>query len=131
MGSSFATPIAHQTTDNYAAFSNSLAVGRPFRQPLQTAANPADFSPGLELFLSSAGDVPVIFSWLDGKLRWQRFTAAGTIAVKSGSPTITGSLTAWDTELEGHTLQVAGSSTAYMILRVDSATQLTVERAYA
>jgi|GEM_PF-6242928 len=131
MGNNFATPIAHQTTANYAAFANALTLGRPFRQPLQTAANPADFSRGLELFLSSTGDVAVVFAWLDGKLTWQRLTVAGTIALTSGSATVTGSGTAWDAALEGRTLQVAASTDAYMILRVDSATTLTLARAYS
>lgn len=130
MGDNFATPIAHQTTSNYAAFTNALVVGRPFRQPLQTAANPADFSRGLELFLSSAGDVAVIFCWLDGKLRWERLTLAGTVSVTNASATVTGTGTAWDARLEGRTLQVAGGADAFMILRVDSATQLTLARAF-
>jgi hypothetical protein len=129
MGNNFATPIAHQTAGPYPTFTNALAVGRPFRQPLQTAPNPANFSRGLELFLSSAGDVAVIFSWLDGRLRWERLTLAGTVAVTNGSATVTGTGTAWDATLEGRTLQVAGGADAFMILRVDSATQLTLARA--
>jgi len=74
----FATPIAHQTGADYSAFNNALAVGRPFRQPLQTAPNPNNFVPGLELFLSGAGDIPVIYSWLDGLLRWQAASGAQT-----------------------------------------------------
>jgi len=130
MGNNFATPIAHQTAANYAAFNNAVAVGRPFRQPLQTATNPADFSPGLELFLSATGDVSVIFCWLDGKLTWERLTLAGTVSVANASTTVAGTGTAWDATLEGRTLQVAGGTDAYMILRVDSATQLTLARTY-
>ncbi len=70
MSVSFATPIAHQTGSNYTAFNNAIALGRPYRQPLQTAPNPNNFAPGLELFLSSAGDVAVIYSWLDSSLSW-------------------------------------------------------------
>jgi hypothetical protein len=72
----FATPVAHQTTANYAAFNNAITLGRPFRQPLLTAPNPADFSSGWELFLSSAGDVAVVYAWLDGTLTWQASATA-------------------------------------------------------
>ncbi len=130
MGDNFATPIAHQTTANYAAFTNALVVGRPFRQPLQTATNPADFSRGLELFLSATGDVAIIFCWLDGRLTWERLTLAGTVSVTNASATVTGTGTAWDASLEGRTLRVAAGADAYLILRVDSATQLTLARVY-
>lgn len=72
----FATPIAHQPTANYTAFSNAITLGRAFRQPLLTAPNPATFCRGWELFLSSAGDVDRVFAWLDGTLTWQASTAA-------------------------------------------------------
>lgn len=130
MGSTFATPIAHQVAGPYPLFANALVVGRPFRQPLQTAPNPANFSPGLELFMSSAGDVANIFCWLDGKLRWERLALAGTVTVTSGSATVTGAGTAWDATLEGRTLQVGAVANAAMILRVDSATQLTLARSF-
>ncbi|PVE22766.1 hypothetical protein DC522_19150 [Microvirga sp. KLBC 81] len=130
MGDTFATPIAHQTAGPYPAFTNALVVGRPFRQPLQTAANPASFSRGLELFMSSAGDVANIFCWLDGKLRWERLTLAGTVSVTNGSDTVNGAGTAWDATLEGRTLQVTGTADAFMILRVDSTTRLTLARTF-
>lgn len=130
MGSNFATPIAHQTARPYPAFANALAVGRPFRQPLQTAANPANFSRGLELFLSSAGNVADIFCWLDGKLQWERLALAGTVSVTGGSDTVNGAGTAWTAALEGRTLQVGTATTGYMILRVDSATRLTLASTY-
>jgi hypothetical protein len=72
----FATPIAHQTVANYAAFNNALVLGRPFRQPLLTGPNPADFSHGLELILSSAGVVADIYGWLDSTLTWVPASAA-------------------------------------------------------
>lgn len=72
----FATPIAHQTGANYAAFSNAVAPGRPFRQPLLTGPNPTNFSHGVELFLSSAGAVADIYSWLDSTLTWATATAS-------------------------------------------------------
>jgi hypothetical protein len=76
MAVNFATPIAHQSSANYTAFNNAIAVGRSYRQSLQTAPNPANFAPGLELFLSSTGDVAMIFSWLDGVLTWQASSVA-------------------------------------------------------
>ncbi len=72
----FATPIAHQTGANYVAFTNAIVVGRSFRQPLLTAANPANFSRGLELFLSSAGVVADIYAWLDSTVTWVAATIA-------------------------------------------------------
>ena len=72
----FATPIAHQTGPNYAAFTNAVVVGRAFRQPLLTAPNPANFSQGMELFLSSAGAVADIHAWLDSTITWVASTAA-------------------------------------------------------
>src|SRR5262245_13919158 len=72
----FATFIAHQASADYTAFNNALTPGRPFRQPLQTAPNPNDYAAGLELFLSSAGDVAIVYACLSGILRWQVATAA-------------------------------------------------------
>jgi hypothetical protein len=72
----FATPIAHREDQNYAAFAGALTIGRPFRQPLETAPDPALHAPGLEIFLSSAGDVSRIFAWLDGTLTWVAATVA-------------------------------------------------------
>jgi hypothetical protein len=66
----FATPFAHQTTSDYAAFNKALVIGRPFRQPLLTAPNPAAVSPGMEIFMSSAGAVADIYAWLDSTLSW-------------------------------------------------------------
>jgi hypothetical protein len=89
----FATPIAHQTGSDYTAFNNALATGRPFRQILQTAPNPSDFVPGLELFTLSTGDVSKLFSWLDGILRWRSSstTEPGDRLILETDPRTTGS----------------------------------------
>ena len=71
----FATPIAHQPNADYSVFDKALTVGRDFRQPLQTAPDPDKYVSGLELFLSSAGDVAAIFSWFDAALTWQPSSA--------------------------------------------------------
>jgi hypothetical protein len=71
----FATPIAHQTNPNYSAFANAVVIGRPFRQPLITAPAAGGFAAGLELFLSSAGDVPLLFAWLDSTVTFVPATA--------------------------------------------------------
>jgi hypothetical protein len=76
MSVDFATPIAHQTGGNYNAFNNALVLGRPFRQPLQTAPSPNNFSRGTEIFFPSAGVVADIFAWFDGTLEFE----AGTLA---------------------------------------------------
>lgn len=105
MAINFATPIAHRTDTNYAAFANALARGRPFRQPLQTAPTPANFAPGLEVFLTSAGEVANLYAWLDGTLTWQASTASdpGHRLILTTSPRVlsgTGSLSSLHT-LEG------------------------------
>ena len=55
---------------------------------------------------------------------------AGTISVESDSPVVTGTGTGWSTKLAGRILRVAGESSEYAIVRVDSDTQLMLDRAY-
>lgn len=89
MPTNFATFIAHQTTANYSSFANALVLGRPFRQPALTAPTPANFSSGLELFLSSAGDVAAIYAWFAGELEWQAATTANPgdrLILRTGTP---------------------------------------------
>lgn len=128
MGKHFAAPIAHQTTQNYAAFANAVVLGRPYRQPLKTGSNPLDFSPGCEIFLSSAGDVPGVFSWLDGKLKREIYIPAGTVSTAAATAIVTGTGTGWTSKLEGRRIQFGTSPDSYMILSVDSPTQLTLDR---
>ncbi|HEV3000606.1 MAG TPA: hypothetical protein VGW75_07695 [Solirubrobacteraceae bacterium] len=71
----FATPVADRRAGGYDDFANALARGRPFRQPVLTPPDGAGFSAGLELFLSSAGDVAALAAVLDGTLTWRAGTA--------------------------------------------------------
>lgn len=71
----FATPVAHRRADDYSDFANALARGRPFRQQVLTPPGGGDFSAGLELFLSAAGDVAALTAMLDGTLAWRAGTA--------------------------------------------------------
>jgi hypothetical protein len=89
----FTAPIAHQTGSDYSAFNNAITLGRPYRQPLQTAPNPNQFATGLELFLSSTGDVAVLYSWLDGILTWQHSiaTQASRLILTTDPRILTGS----------------------------------------
>ena len=54
----------------------------------------------------------------------------GTMSVVNGSSTVTGTETNWGTELTGLTLKVASEPRTYTILKVDSLTQLTLDRNY-
>ena len=54
----------------------------------------------------------------------------GKIAVENGSSTVTGTETNWGTELTGLTLKVASEPRTYTILKIDSPTQLTLDRSY-
>ncbi len=56
--------------------------------------------------------------------------AEGRISITAGSPTLTGVGTAWSGTLAGQKLQVAGDLTTYTVARVDSPTQLTLDRNY-
>jgi hypothetical protein len=66
----FATLIAHSTTGDYAPFNKSLALGRPFRQPIIAAADPK-YVDGLEIFFSSASEVTPLYAMLNGNLYWK------------------------------------------------------------
>src|SRR5918992_3617054 len=82
----FATPLVHQTGSDYTAFNNALAVGRAFRQPLETATGGAGFAPGLELFTKEAASD--LYAALDGTIRWQPETAtSGAQLILEVSPT--------------------------------------------
>jgi hypothetical protein len=72
MAVDFATPIAHQTGQDYSAFNNALAIGRPYRQTL-AAANAA-FAPGIEIFFTTEA-VATLYAWLRGELTWQAAAA--------------------------------------------------------
>jgi len=55
----------------------------------------------------------------------------GTISVEHSSETVTGMDTAWSKDLAGTVLQVDEETAPYRIARVNSPTDLTLERAYA
>ena len=55
----------------------------------------------------------------------------GTISVAKGSATVTGLGTNWTAGLTELSLQVAGETAVYSVLKVDSPTQLTLDRIYA
>jgi len=55
---------------------------------------------------------------------------AGTISAVNRSPTVTGVGTNWHAEFAGAEFQVAGDAAVYIIVRVDSPTQLTLDRDY-
>lgn len=83
----FATPVAHQTSDDYSAYDGRIRAGRPFRQPLETAPNPSGFVPGTEIFFT-AGSAPAlakIYACFSGAIFWQPSVgsnAPGTIVLK-------------------------------------------------
>jgi hypothetical protein len=57
---------------------------------------------------------------------------SGTIAVENGSQMVTGSGTSWDArKLTNTTLQIAGELDQYLIVSVNSPTQLKLDRAYS
>ena len=57
-------------------------------------------------------------------------TAAGTVATTKDSATVQGTGTSWSSNLVGLDFQLAGDDTVYKIASVESATKLTLERAY-
>lgn len=69
-----AMPLAHQTTADYSAFTGTLLLGRPFRQPLESATSPGNYSDGLELFTRPAA--ANLYACFDGTLRWVPAAAA-------------------------------------------------------
>ena len=78
MSVNFAMPIAHRTTTDYSAYNNELAVGRQFRQPLNSLPDASQFAPGVEIFIMNTAtdplpvdDISSIYSLLDGTLSWQ------------------------------------------------------------
>ncbi|HVE80352.1 MAG TPA: hypothetical protein VNA89_15915 [Gemmatimonadaceae bacterium] len=82
---SFATPLAHQTGSDFTAFANSFAVGRPFRQPLQSASGAASYADGLEVFAKDAA--ADLYVALDGTLSWQpATTTAGAQLILDVAP---------------------------------------------
>ena len=60
-----------------------------------------------------------------------RTYATGTVAVTSGSATVTGAGTSWDAGLVGLTFQVTGSAASYMVTNVVSATSLLLAAVFA
>jgi hypothetical protein len=92
MSVNFATPVAHQVSADYSGFNNAITIGRSFRQPLVTASNPNGWAPGLELFLSPAGNIADLFAWFDGLVSWQPAPAAGqsaTLVLETGLDVLT------------------------------------------
>lgn len=56
--------------------------------------------------------------------------SAGKISLTSGSSTVTGEGTDWNTDHTGSLLRIEGEITSYRVKRVDSPTQLTLDRTY-
>lgn len=69
MPTNFALPVAHQTSEDYAAFNGAIVAGRPYRQPLENVSDPLAFVDGLELFLKNTGTTTTAYAMTDGILR--------------------------------------------------------------
>lgn len=57
--------------------------------------------------------------------------AEGSVSVENGSETVTGAGANWTAHLIGMPMRFAGELTEYTVLKADSPTQLTLDRAYA